>query len=203
MRDNIILQCPECKRRNYVTTKNKKKTTERLELSKFCPSAASTRRTRNEVRRVPELRRVWTTVQASSSMVEHRSPKPGVGGSSPSWPATARAGDAAHGTGRRGTSTNGRRRGEEDGEGRGRRAREPATWLCGSLWAGVRGSSASCSTFFAEVQERAEEGHLAVQEGGLRHHRRGDRDHRLLRLLPLRRSTWCFSWIFTNAIVRL
>jgi len=36
MRDNIILQCPECKRRNYATTKNKKKTTERLELSKYC-----------------------------------------------------------------------------------------------------------------------------------------------------------------------
>ena len=37
MRDNIILQCPECKNRNYHTTKNKKKTTERLELSKYCP----------------------------------------------------------------------------------------------------------------------------------------------------------------------
>ena len=35
MRDNIILQCPDCKRRNYVTTKNKK-TTERLELAKYC-----------------------------------------------------------------------------------------------------------------------------------------------------------------------
>ena len=30
------LACSECKRRNYSTTKNKKKTTERLELSKFC-----------------------------------------------------------------------------------------------------------------------------------------------------------------------
>ncbi len=36
MRDNIILQCPECKRRNYHTTKNKRKTTERLEKSKYC-----------------------------------------------------------------------------------------------------------------------------------------------------------------------
>jgi large subunit ribosomal protein L33 len=36
MRDNIILQCGECKRRNYTTTKNKKKTTERLGLSKYC-----------------------------------------------------------------------------------------------------------------------------------------------------------------------
>ena len=36
MRDNIALACQECKRRNYVTTKNKKKTTERLQLKKFC-----------------------------------------------------------------------------------------------------------------------------------------------------------------------
>ena len=37
MRDAIMLQCADCKRWNYSTTKNKKKTTERLELSKFCP----------------------------------------------------------------------------------------------------------------------------------------------------------------------
>jgi large subunit ribosomal protein L33 len=36
MRDNIALACGECKRRNYVTTKNKKKTTERLQMNKFC-----------------------------------------------------------------------------------------------------------------------------------------------------------------------
>ena len=30
------MQCTVCKSRNYVTTKNKKKTTERLEFSKFC-----------------------------------------------------------------------------------------------------------------------------------------------------------------------
>ncbi len=37
MRDIITLACNECKRRNYSTTKNKKKTTERLEIKKFCP----------------------------------------------------------------------------------------------------------------------------------------------------------------------
>jgi len=37
MRDIIQLACGECKRRNYSTTKNKKKTTERIELSKYCP----------------------------------------------------------------------------------------------------------------------------------------------------------------------
>ena len=36
MRDIIALACTECKRRNYSTTKNKKKTTERLEFSKYC-----------------------------------------------------------------------------------------------------------------------------------------------------------------------
>jgi large subunit ribosomal protein L33 len=35
-RDNIVLQCTECKSRNYVTTKNKKTTPERLEFRKFC-----------------------------------------------------------------------------------------------------------------------------------------------------------------------
>jgi large subunit ribosomal protein L33 len=35
-RDNIVLQCTACKSRNYVTTKNKKTTPERLEFSKFC-----------------------------------------------------------------------------------------------------------------------------------------------------------------------
>ncbi|MGB9764350.1 MAG: 50S ribosomal protein L33 [Candidatus Saccharicenans sp.] len=37
MRDIITLQCSDCKRRNYSTTRNKKKQTERLELKKYCP----------------------------------------------------------------------------------------------------------------------------------------------------------------------
>jgi large subunit ribosomal protein L33 len=36
MRDNITLQCTECKQRNYNTTKNKKRTTGKLELRKYC-----------------------------------------------------------------------------------------------------------------------------------------------------------------------
>ena len=36
MRDNIQLACGECKRRNYVSTRNKKKQTERLEVKKYC-----------------------------------------------------------------------------------------------------------------------------------------------------------------------
>jgi len=32
----ITLACTACKRRNYATTKNKVKTTDRLELKKYC-----------------------------------------------------------------------------------------------------------------------------------------------------------------------
>ena len=36
MRDIITFQCTECKNRNYSSTKNKKKTPDRLEFKKFC-----------------------------------------------------------------------------------------------------------------------------------------------------------------------
>ena len=36
MRIKIVLACTECKQRNYNTVKNKKNTTGRLELSKYC-----------------------------------------------------------------------------------------------------------------------------------------------------------------------
>ncbi|MCX7795306.1 MAG: 50S ribosomal protein L33 [bacterium] len=36
-RDIITLACTECKNRNYTTTKNKKNTSNRIELKKFCP----------------------------------------------------------------------------------------------------------------------------------------------------------------------
>jgi len=38
MRDLIGLQCDGCKRRNYTTTKNKKRQTEKFAIKKFCPS---------------------------------------------------------------------------------------------------------------------------------------------------------------------
>lgn len=37
-RENITLVCTECKNKNYRTEKNKRNTTERLELKKFCPT---------------------------------------------------------------------------------------------------------------------------------------------------------------------
>jgi len=36
MRDIILLQCTECRERNYSTMKNKKNTTEKLNLKKYC-----------------------------------------------------------------------------------------------------------------------------------------------------------------------
>ena len=35
-RERVTLQCTECKNENYRTEKNKKNTTDRLELNKFC-----------------------------------------------------------------------------------------------------------------------------------------------------------------------
>ncbi len=36
MQENITFQCTVCKRKNYVSTKNKKNSTDRLELKKYC-----------------------------------------------------------------------------------------------------------------------------------------------------------------------
>jgi len=36
MRDRITLECPECKQRNYDTTKNKKLHSGRVEFKKYC-----------------------------------------------------------------------------------------------------------------------------------------------------------------------
>lgn len=36
MRDIITLACTECKQRNYDSMKNKKNTTDKVELKKYC-----------------------------------------------------------------------------------------------------------------------------------------------------------------------
>jgi large subunit ribosomal protein L33 len=36
MREIVTLACTDCNRRNYSTTKNRRKSSERLEFSKFC-----------------------------------------------------------------------------------------------------------------------------------------------------------------------
>jgi len=33
----VDMECTQCKRRNYATTKNKREHRERLELKKYCP----------------------------------------------------------------------------------------------------------------------------------------------------------------------
>jgi large subunit ribosomal protein L33 len=37
VRPKITLACQECKRRNYITRKNRRNDPDRLELKKFCP----------------------------------------------------------------------------------------------------------------------------------------------------------------------
>lgn len=41
-RERITLQCTVCKNQGYRTEKNKKNTTERLEIKKFCPKCGQT-----------------------------------------------------------------------------------------------------------------------------------------------------------------
>jgi large subunit ribosomal protein L33 len=36
MQETIVLICSSCKRKNYYTTKNKKKNPDKLELRKYC-----------------------------------------------------------------------------------------------------------------------------------------------------------------------
>ena len=36
-RDQITLECTQCKERNYSTTKNKRKHPQRVEYTKYCP----------------------------------------------------------------------------------------------------------------------------------------------------------------------
>lgn len=38
MRDQITLACNDCKRRNYIKTKNKRLHPDRAEMKKYCPS---------------------------------------------------------------------------------------------------------------------------------------------------------------------
>jgi large subunit ribosomal protein L33 len=37
VRELIALECSECKRRNYTSTKNRKKNADKLVLRKYCP----------------------------------------------------------------------------------------------------------------------------------------------------------------------
>lgn len=37
MRENVTLECTECKERNYLTVKNKRNNPDRLEMKKYCP----------------------------------------------------------------------------------------------------------------------------------------------------------------------
>ncbi len=38
MREIILFQCTDCKNKNYSTMKNKKNTTEKIQIKKYCRS---------------------------------------------------------------------------------------------------------------------------------------------------------------------
>jgi len=38
MRDEIVLACGDCKRKNYRTSRNKRLSADKLERKKFCPA---------------------------------------------------------------------------------------------------------------------------------------------------------------------
>lgn len=37
MRDNITFKCSECGEENYISTRNKRKHPERMQVNKYCP----------------------------------------------------------------------------------------------------------------------------------------------------------------------
>ena len=83
------LACGECKRRNYSTTKNKKKTTERLGVQQVLPLLPEAHGAQGDEVAWSRLGCAVTMTNCQTSrsvaqLVEHRSPKPGAGGSSPS-----------------------------------------------------------------------------------------------------------------------
>ncbi|MDE2124958.1 MAG: 50S ribosomal protein L33 [Armatimonadetes bacterium] len=43
----VTMTCPECKSRNYTTSKNRQKTQKKLELMKFCPNPKCRKHTRH------------------------------------------------------------------------------------------------------------------------------------------------------------
>src|SRR5680860_921450 len=101
MRVQVTLACEECKRRNYRTMKNKKNNPDRIEFKKYC-RWCGTHTSHKETSSHPPApgRRVGLFVQgrdfgpgwwrrAVAPMEERRSPKPDVGGSSPSCPASS------------------------------------------------------------------------------------------------------------------
>ena len=49
MRDQITLECTECKERNYSSTKNKRLHPQRVEFNKYCPRC-NAHRTHKETR---------------------------------------------------------------------------------------------------------------------------------------------------------
>ena len=98
-RVQVTLACEDCKRRNYITMKNKVNDRERIEMKKYCQWERKHTAAQGDPLGTSPVRGgkidfpaatlgFWRgTQRAVAQLVEHRSPKPVVGGSSPSCPA--------------------------------------------------------------------------------------------------------------------
>ena len=67
-RVKITLRCSECKQRNYNTNKNKRNTTERLELNKYCPFCRKHTAQRKKGTRMSELNKRDEVVAGKESV---------------------------------------------------------------------------------------------------------------------------------------
>ncbi len=84
VRELIGLACEGCKRRNYTTTKNKKRQTDKFAIKKFClvvPLAHAASRVQGNLSWFME--RAAGERVSSSNWPEHRTPNPRVAGSNP------------------------------------------------------------------------------------------------------------------------
>src|SRR5688500_15276677 len=85
MRDQVTMASNDCKMRNCITTKNKRLHDDRAEFKKYGPKWRkhnAHKETKEGGSKRPKA--------CSSAWLEHRAPKPGVGGSNPSRPAIVR-----------------------------------------------------------------------------------------------------------------
>ena len=67
MRDIITLACEQCKNRNYTTTKNKRKTPDKLAFKKYCPFCRTHTYIRKQNRAFVKCRPVALTARAPDS----------------------------------------------------------------------------------------------------------------------------------------
>ncbi len=79
MREIITLQCNDCKNRNYTTTKNRKKHSDRMETQEILQRVPQAYRPQGSEVAQWRGRQAVMELRGVGSTVDHRSPKPRVG----------------------------------------------------------------------------------------------------------------------------